>query len=51
MDSDAKSSLIGMAIIISAVVACALTNPSKQEHLDAIGNKNGLVGGVLPQTE
>ena len=46
MDSDAKSSLIGTAIIVSAVVACALTNPSKQEHLDAIGNKNGLVGGI-----
>lgn len=46
MDSDAKSSLIGAAIIVSAVVACALTNPSKQEHLDAISDKNGLVGGI-----
>ena len=46
MDSSGKSSFVGAAIIVSAVVACALTNPLKQEHLDAIGNKNGLVGGI-----
>ena len=46
MDSSGKSSFVGAAIIVSVVVACALTNPSKQEHLDAIGNKNGLVGGI-----
>jgi hypothetical protein len=46
MHCSGKSSFVGAAIIVSAVVACALTNPSKQEHLDAISDKNALVGGI-----
>jgi len=38
-----KSLLI---IVIVAVVA-ALTNPSKKEHLQAISDKNALVGGLV----
>lgn len=46
MDSGTTSSLLGLGVLAAALIACAMTNPTKQEHLDAISDKNGLVGGV-----
>jgi hypothetical protein len=46
MDSGTTSGLLGLGVLAAAFVACAMTNPNKQEHLDAISDKNGLVGGI-----
>jgi len=36
-----------LLILVIIAVAAALTNPSKQEHLQAISDKNALVGGLV----
>jgi len=47
MDSGTTSGLLGLGVLAAALIACAMmTNPNKQDHLDAISNKNGLVGGI-----
>jgi hypothetical protein len=46
MDSGTTSSLLGLGVLAAALIAWAMTNPTKQEHLDAISDKNGLVGGI-----
>jgi hypothetical protein len=46
MDSGTTSSLLGLGVLAAALIACAMTNPTKQEHLDAISDKNGLIGGI-----
>jgi len=46
MDSGTTSGLLGLGVLAAALIACATTNPTKQEHLDAISDKNGLVGGI-----
>ena len=46
MDSGTTSGLLGLGVLAAALIACAMTNPNKQEHLDAISDKNGLVGGI-----
>jgi dihydroxyacetone kinase len=46
MDSGPTSALMGFGVLAAALVACAMTNPTKQDHLNAISDKNGLVGGI-----
>jgi hypothetical protein len=46
MDSGTTSGLLGLGVLAAALIASAMTNPTKQEHLDDISDKNGLVGGI-----
>ena len=37
---------LSISVLVALFLVCALTNPTKQEHLQALGQKNTITGGV-----
>jgi len=42
---------LGIIAVIALVIACALTNPRKQDHLQALEDNNALIGDSSKKTE
>jgi hypothetical protein len=37
---------LGMIVLVAVVIACALTNPQKPQHFQALSDKSELLGGL-----